>query len=183
MAGKAKGRRLVAPAGAVTRPTPDRVREATLNALNSLDAVRRARVLDLFAGTGALGIEALSRGAASAVFVENNRRALRALRANVAATGLADHATVMDVSVDVALTELLDAGANFDVAMCDPPYAFDGWHELLPRIPARLLVIESNRPVALGDRWHARRTKRYGATVVTIASSCSRSLKESGASQ
>ena len=83
MAGAAKGRRLEAPAGVVTRPTPSRVREAVFNSLYSLGAVEGARVLDLFAGTGALGIEALSRGAAEATFVEHDRAVASLLRRNL----------------------------------------------------------------------------------------------------
>src|SRR5688500_6095905 len=87
--GSAGGRRLRAPAGRSTRPTADRVREAMFNSLGSLDAVVGARVLDLFAGSGALGIEALSRGAAAATFVDSDARALAVVRANLDDTGLA----------------------------------------------------------------------------------------------
>ncbi len=95
IAGTRGGRRLVAPDGADTRPTADRVREATFNALASLDALVDAEVVDLFAGSGAMGIEALSRGAAHATFVDDDRRAIEAVEANLAATGLADRATVV----------------------------------------------------------------------------------------
>src|SRR5258705_6256920 len=88
VAGELRGRRLVAPAAATTRPTTDRVREAVFNALGSLDVVVGARVLDLFAGSGALGIEALSRGAAAATFVDTSPKAIETVQANLAATGL-----------------------------------------------------------------------------------------------
>ncbi len=90
VAGELRGRRIDAPPGNDTRPTTDKVREATFNALGSLDLVRDALVVDLYAGSGALGIEALSRGAAHCTFVERDRSALRTLRDNLAALGLDD---------------------------------------------------------------------------------------------
>ena len=87
VAGLAGGRRLQAPAGRKVRPTSERVREALFNALGSMDAIAGATVLDLFAGTGALGIEALSRGATTATFVDADPRAIAAIKANLQATG------------------------------------------------------------------------------------------------
>lgn len=182
VAGAARGRRLTAPPGAVTRPTPDRVREAVFNSLNSLGVLPGCRVLDLYAGTGAMGIEALSRGAASAVFVERDPEALAALRANLAATGLEDRAAVVAADVDDCLRApnrflAVDpggrpgpVGAGFDLAVVDPPYGFDGWAELLPRLPAAVVVIESNREVEAPEPLRVHRRRRYGSTVVTIAS-------------
>ena len=100
ISGAARGRKLVAPEGPSTRPTPDRVREATFNALGSLGAVVDATVLDLFAGSGALGIEALSRGAAHVTFVDQDRAARPAVEANLTTTGLAAQATVVASPVD-----------------------------------------------------------------------------------
>ncbi len=88
VAGTARGRRLVTPAGDEVRPTTDRVRESVFNALGSMGAVVGASVLDLFAGSGALGIEALSRGASSATFVDSSSAATRAITENLRATGL-----------------------------------------------------------------------------------------------
>ena len=172
VAGSAKGRRLEAPAGLVTRPTPNRVREAVFNSLYSLGAVEDARVLDLFAGTGALGIEALSRGAAEAVFVERDQAAAVVLRSNLEATGLAGAATVMVLDVEAALAEL--APRRFDVALVDPPYAFDAWPELLSRVPAGLVVAESDRPVDVGPRFAIHHRRRHGGTVVTFAQAADR---------
>lgn len=205
VAGTARGRRLAAPPGAVTRPTPDRVREAVFNSLNSLGVLSGCRVLDLYAGTGAMGIEALSRGAAHAVFVERHPEALAALRANLAATGLADRASVVAADVDACLKtpdRLLTAGrggpmapgdfaadpgvlsvpvgspvpgrAAFDLAVVDPPYDFDGWAELLPRLPAAVVVIESNREIEAPETLRVHRRRRYGSTVVTLASTTTR---------
>ena len=126
VSGEARGRRLVAPAGQDTRPTTDRVRESMFNALESLEAVAGATVLDLFAGSGALGIEALSRGAARCTFVEHDRAALAAVRANLEATGLAGRAEVVSGDAHRALTSFSAAGRRFDLALLDPPYARHG---------------------------------------------------------
>jgi 16S rRNA (guanine966-N2)-methyltransferase len=165
VAGSAKGRRLVAPDGRDTRPTSDRVRESIFNALYSLDAVEGATVLDLFAGSGALGIEALSRGAVHCTFVEPARGALVALRANLAATGLADQATVVPITAEAYLA---DSPEPVGLALCDPPYAFDGWPALVAALRADLVVCESDRPVDPGQAWRVIRTRRYGGTVVTF---------------
>lgn len=181
VAGAARGRRLAAPPGAVTRPTPDRVREAVFNSLNSMGVLSGCRVLDLYAGTGAMGIEALSRGAAHAVFVERDPEALAALRANLAATDLADRAAVVasDVGAYLQAPDRLVAGPGgspvsgggaFDLAVVDPPYDFDGWADLLPRLPAAVVVIESNREIEAPETLRVHRRRRYGSTVVTLAS-------------
>ena len=167
VSGTARGLRLIAPAGNSTRPTPDRVREAVFNALYSLGGVQGATVLDLFAGTGAMGIEALSRGAERAVFVESSREAVAALRENLQTTGLADRADVVTGDVERYLDS---APGRFDVVLVDPPYAFDDWPDLLGRMSADLVVVESGRTVDVPDGWETHRVKRYGGTVVTIAS-------------
>jgi 16S rRNA (guanine966-N2)-methyltransferase len=165
VAGAARGRRLVVPVGTDVRPTSDRVREAIFNALYSLDdAVDGATVLDLFAGTGALGLEALSRGAAAATFVESSRVAADALRSNIDALGFASSATVVRAD---ALRWL--AGApRFDIAFLDPPYDFDGWAALLGGLRATLAVTESNRELTPPAGWGLVRARRYGSTVVQI---------------
>jgi 16S rRNA (guanine966-N2)-methyltransferase len=121
VAGLAKGRRLTAPADA-TRPTSDRAREALFNSLAALLDLDGARVLDLFAGTGAVGLEALSRGAAEAVFVESDRAASDVLRRNVFAVGLPGGTVVRR-----PVAAFLDAPADtrFDFVFADPPYALD----------------------------------------------------------
>jgi 16S rRNA (guanine966-N2)-methyltransferase len=119
IAGRLGGRTLVAPAGAATRPTSDRVREALFSILGDLEG---AIVLDLFAGTGALGIEALSRGAERATFVENARPALRALGQNLERLGLREQTLVLHTSVERALAAMSWGAAAFDVVFLDPPY-------------------------------------------------------------
>jgi 16S rRNA (guanine966-N2)-methyltransferase len=166
VAGTARGRRLVAPAGTETRPTPDRVREATFNALGSLGAVVDATVLDLFAGSGALGIEALSRGAAHATFVDRSLAAVDAVRANLASCGLDAVATVSRADAERFLAAVPDQA--WDLALLDPPHAFDRWSELLEALPADIAVVESDRAIEPPARWRVTREKRYGSTMVTI---------------
>ena len=168
VAGVAGGLRLVPPPGRAVRPTSDRVREAVFNALASLRAIEGATVLDLFAGSGALGIEALSRGAAHATFVDHDARALAVVRANLAATGLAGGARVVRRDASRFLGE---EEAHFDVALLDPPYRFgdEAWSDVLEVLDADVAVVESDRPVELGPRWDPVRVKRYGTTVVTLA--------------
>lgn len=165
VAGDAKGRPLVAPKGRDTRPTTDRVRGAIFNALHSLGGVADMTVLDLFAGSGALGIEALSRGASHVTFIDRDRQALDAVRANVATLGFADRATIRQG--DAASISLGPA----ELALLDPPYSFDDgqWTALLTRLDAALVVIESDRVVVVPEGWLVLRKKAYGTTVVTIA--------------
>lgn len=169
ISGTARGRRLVAPEGPSTRPTPDRVREATFNALGSLGAVVDATVLDLFAGSGALGIEALSRGAAHVTFVDQDRAARAAVEANLATTGLAAKATVVAGPVDRFVRGSGDR--RWDLALIDPPYDHpdDEWIDLLDALPADLAVLESDREVEPPFGWEVLRSKRYGRTHVLIA--------------
>jgi 16S rRNA (guanine966-N2)-methyltransferase len=170
VAGTAGGRRLVAPRGRSTRPTSDRVREAVFNSLVSLGAVEDARVLDLFAGTGALGIEALSRGAARATFVERDERTVATIWANLVRTGLQDRAAVA-VSDAIGWLSRRAAEGPIDVALVDPPYTFDDWETLLDElaaVPVEVAVLESNRAIEPGANWQVVRAKSYGGTVVTI---------------
>lgn len=119
IAGRLGGRRLVAPPGTSTRPTSDRVREALFSILA---AVGGARVLDLYAGTGALGIEALSRGAAHVVFVEAAPRTTAVLKKNLEALGLESESKVLSQRVDRAIEAVVQAGP-YDLVLVDPPYA------------------------------------------------------------
>jgi 16S rRNA (guanine966-N2)-methyltransferase len=171
--GSARGRRLVAPPGDRTRPTGDRARESIFNALWSRGALDGERVVDLFAGSGALGIEALSRGAAHATFVDRDPAARRAIATNLATCGFTDRAEVVGRPVE----RLLAARAGraepdgslstpFDTAFCDPPYAFAGWEAVLAALPAPLVVAEAGEPIALPPGWRCVRESRYGAAWV-----------------
>jgi len=169
--GEYRGRRLSAPVAGHVRPTSDRVREAIFDILFSLGGVEGLQVADLFAGTGALGIEALSRGAASVTFVERDPRSIAAVRANLASAGLAGSeasgdATVVRADVDdwVAST-----ASRFDLVLCDPPYDYDGWATLVARLPADLAVLESGAGLPPVDGWEVLRSKHYGGTIVTVA--------------
>jgi 16S rRNA (guanine966-N2)-methyltransferase len=117
-----RSRALRAPRGDATRPTSDRVREALFAILASAAALDGARVLDLYAGTGALALEALSRGATGATLVESSREALAALRANVAALGVEDRVRVLAAEVSRALPRLA-TGGPFDLVLADPPWS------------------------------------------------------------
>lgn len=118
IAGEWRGRKLVAPQGQTTRPTADRTRETMFSMLNSrLGGFEGLRVADLYAGSGALGLEALSRGAAEAVFVESDRGAIKAIEANVASLG------AKGASVRAMSASALPASPGFDLIFADPPYA------------------------------------------------------------
>jgi 16S rRNA (guanine966-N2)-methyltransferase len=164
VAGTARGRLLRAPPGTDTRPTSDRVREAIFNALHSLGAVVDARVADLFAGSGALGIEALSRGASSCTFVEHDRAACEVIEANLAHCNLAG-GTVARADV-VRWLEV--TRGPFDLVLADPPYAFEDWPTLLGALDTGFAVVESNRPIEAPSGWVVTRSKHYGGTVVTF---------------
>ena len=166
VAGVAGGRKLQAPAGQDIRPTSDRVREAIFSSLESMNAVHGASVLDLFCGSGALGIEALSRGAASATFVDNDPGAIAAVRANLAAIDLDGGEVVRADAV-----RWLEGGAAFDLALVDPPYSFNGWDDLFSRLCAKLVVAESDRDLDVPSGWSIVRRKRYGGTVVHLVAS------------
>ena len=144
VAGEFKGRRLVAPRGRRTRPTADRVREALFSMLGDVSG---ARVLDLYAGSGALGIEALSRGADSAVFVERDRAALAALARNLEATGAPGEVRRQDVARFLARQE-----GTFDLVFCDPPY--DGAPAIAATLAAALpeILDEDARIVTESDK-------------------------------
>jgi 16S rRNA (guanine966-N2)-methyltransferase len=166
IAGSHRGQRIAAPKGRDTRPTSDRVRE---NAFNLIGPVDDADVLDLFAGSGALGLEALSRGAASATFVESDRDACRTINANLDKLKL--HGTVLCQDV---LRALAGERRRFDLVLCDPPYDFDR-SRLAPHL-ARLvaddgvLVYESSGregpPEVPG--LEERTSRKYGSARLTL---------------
>jgi 16S rRNA (guanine966-N2)-methyltransferase len=163
VSGEFGGRRLVVPDGLATRPTTDKVRQAVFNSLDSAGLIDGAAVADLFAGSGALGIEALSRGAASCVFVERDRAALQALRTNIAALGLAQRTTVVTSDVPAWVPAL----RGIDLAMIDPPYEFDGWERLLTLLQVPYVVAESGQEIEPATGWQTVKSRRYGRTWVT----------------
>jgi 16S rRNA (guanine(966)-N(2))-methyltransferase RsmD len=166
VAGTARGRTIVVPPGLDVRPTTDRVREAIFNSLHSHGLVEGASFADLFAGSGALGIEALSRGAAHCTFADTAPRALAALRQNLAVLGLNHQAMVKAAPAESVAPTL----GPIDVALCDPPYAYAGWGALLATLAgvSRAIVVESDRPVEFPEGFEMLKQKRYSGTVVSI---------------
>ena len=169
VAGTLRGRPIVAPEGDATRPTTDRAREATFNSLMSLGAVEDAKVIDLFAGSGAMGIEALSRGAASCAFLERGRKALDSIRHNIKTLHLADNTTILSGDVMTNVVAL----RNVDLVLADPPYDFDRWADLLTVLnlvmaPGGVVVTESAREIQPPEGWEAIRSKRYGRAWVAF---------------
>lgn len=164
VAGEFGGRKLAVPRDGRVRPTADRVREAWMSILGV--SLRGARVLDLFAGSGALGLEALSRGAVTAEFVEIGAASLQALSANVEALSVASRCTVHKADA-LRFAGGLGPGA-FDLVLADPPYDHDAAADLVAlfrRTPfARILSVEHRATLALpGDE-----TRRYGDTALTF---------------
>lgn len=135
--------------------------------LASMDAVEGADVIDLFAGSGALGIEALSRGAARAVLVDTSPAAVAAMRANLGVLG--DRAGRAEV-VRSDVLRYLDRASKVDLVFADPPYDFSGWPVLLERLEglAGLVVAETGARWEPGPRWETVKVKTYGGTVVTV---------------
>ena len=171
VAGTHGGRRLVTPAGDATRPTTDRVREAVFNALVSGGWVDGDAVADLFAGSGALGIEALSRGATTCWFVDDGAAARSSIATNLDALDLGDRSEIIAAALPDAVAGLPD---GLGVVFADPPYAFDRWPELLEPLVGHLaadgvLVVESDRAIALPEPWEKMRERSYGGTVITFA--------------
>jgi 16S rRNA (guanine966-N2)-methyltransferase len=167
IAGEHRGARIFAPKGLDTRPTSDRVREAAFNLIGPVDG---AVVLDLFAGSGAMGLEALSRGAASAVFVENDRDACRTIQRNVEKLRV----TGANLVQRDALQALATDRRTYDLILCDPPYGYADHDRLGPYLaralaPDGLLVFESgtrNEPAVVGLRVRTSRT--YGSARLTL---------------
>jgi 16S rRNA (guanine966-N2)-methyltransferase len=164
--GRSRGRRLGAKLPPAVRPTSDRVRESIFDILGSQGGVDGLTVVDLFCGSGALGLEALSRGAAAATFVDQDPGALEAVRTNLASVGLGDEpATVVRAS----LPGWLAGAPTFDLALCDPPYTFEEWPQLLSLLSAERAVLESSVEIVLPEGWVVTRERRYGGTLVTVA--------------
>ncbi|HEV8142489.1 MAG TPA: 16S rRNA (guanine(966)-N(2))-methyltransferase RsmD [Methylomirabilota bacterium] len=176
LAGALKGRRLETPSGTTTRPTADQVRIALMDTLKP--RLPGARVLDLFAGAGGVGLEALSRGAAHATFVERDTRAVAALRANVETLGVAAQARVERADARAALERLAREEARFDIVFLDPPYEDDAVTPTLERLGALPLLAEDGvviaqhltkrAPPAENGRLTAFRTRRFGETTLTF---------------
>ena len=168
IAGTHRGARSAAPKGLATRPTGDRVREAAFNLIGPVDG---ARVLDLFAGSGAMGIEALSRGAASVTFVESDRAACRTISENLDRLGL----TGARVACGDAIWELRRDSRTYDLVLVDPPY--EAWADLEPKLaehlprllaPDGLLVVETGSRTEPDLPLPLRTSRRYGSARLSL---------------
>jgi 16S rRNA (guanine966-N2)-methyltransferase len=183
IAGEHRGRKIAAPPGRTTRPTPERVREALFSALESRlggpGSLQGIQVLDLFAGTGALGIEALSRGAVFAAFVEKDPAALRRLRSNLEELNLLERARILPGEVRGALQALSRSSQRFDAVFLDPPYgdadALAALRDLaqsgLVR-PGGVAIFEHaarSQPLIPAE-WVRERTRTYGTVAITVLS-------------
>jgi 16S rRNA (guanine966-N2)-methyltransferase len=173
VAGSRRGHRIAAPKGVVTRPTSDRVREAAFSIIGPVDG---AAVLDLFAGSGAMGIEALSRGAASCVFVERDREAARVIQANLEKLRLTG-ATVVARDAASALRDERDRGRRFDLVLVDPPY--EEWDAHVTTLATlltdvlsddALVVVETSDRVEPDLPLDLVTTRRYGSARITVFS-------------
>lgn len=174
IAGEAKGRRLKAPPGATFRPSAERVRGALFSMLEAMD-VEMGRVLDLYAGTGAIGIEALSRGAGWADFVERDRSMARAISENLANTRLEEFGQVHVLDVRKALDRL---SGPYDVIFMDPPYADESVDQVIDLIAERglcgedgLVIVEHARRRPLEGKYGKlvlQKEKSYGDTMLSI---------------
>jgi 16S rRNA (guanine966-N2)-methyltransferase len=182
IAGQARGRRLQVPSGRTTRPTGDRVREAMFAAAGSiLGSFDGTRVLDLYAGSGAAGLEALSRGAAHALLVEANPRSAQVIRANIAAVGLDDAQLVQDRVERVLSRGLAPGQEPYDVVFADPPYALAG-AELTSVLaaagtrgwlaPGALVIVERasrSEPLRWPDGFSPHQSRKYGEATLWYA--------------
>jgi 16S rRNA (guanine966-N2)-methyltransferase len=174
IAGEKGGRRLVPPPGRATRPTADRVREAAFSILQSQLELEGTYVWDLFAGSGAMGIEALSRGAAHSTFVDAARPAVSAVKANLARLGYgAEQAEVLCADA-LKWAHGLDGPPPLrrpDLVLADPPYAWQAWPALLEGLEAwaPLVLMESSEAPELPPPWEAVKVKRYGTSLITLA--------------
>lgn len=167
VAGRFKGRTLHAPKGSATRPTSDKVREALFSVLGDVEGLA---VLDLFAGSGALGIEALSRGAVSATFVDNDPKAIAAIRRNLDAAGIEAQVQRRD-----ALAFLRSASGEYALVLIDPPYSSaprlgERLSELLPAVLSKdaLIVTESDKHAPLALNLPLEFERDYGDTRIRI---------------
>ncbi len=171
VAGRFKGRRLRAPSGTTVRPTSDRVREALFSIIG--DRVVDTDVLDLFAGSGALGIEALSRGAASATFVDSSAKALTVVKSNLEALGV--DAQLRRMRAQTFLSAAAKAGQHYDLIFLDPPYkqseqiARELSNDLVAVLaPGAIVVTESDRRQPLELELSLIQERRYGDTTIRI---------------
>jgi len=176
ISGTSKGRKLATPRSQSLRPTSDRVKESIFNILRV--EMEGKVVLDLFAGTGNLGIEALSRGAKKAIFVEKGRQAIRLIQRNLTPLGLEERSEIVPKDANQAIGILKQRGESFDLILMDPPYEKGLIQKTLIKLSSHpiyhkdsILVIEHNRREPLPDtaaRWNLIRQRRIGDTIISF---------------
>ena len=164
VSGIAKGRRISPPQIAEVRPTKDRGREAVLNSLSSFDLIADRHFFDLFAGSGALGLEAISRGAKFATFVDRRKICIEVIQENIEALGFVD---VTDVK-HCDYLQVVPTTTKNDIVLLDPPYNFADWDYLLSHLLAEAVVIEAESEITLPESWRSIKVKKYGSTFVNI---------------
>lgn len=176
VAGVSKGRRLVSPKDNRIRPTSDRVKEAVFNIIGF--NVANSHVLDLFAGTGSLGLEALSRGAEFATFVDNNAKSIEILKQNIRLLGFEERSEVFMINASDAVTEFGRSNRTFDIIFIDPPY-MENLYEITLSSIARygiikkrgLVIVEHLSAFCFSEMSHGLtliKNKRYGSTSISI---------------
>lgn len=180
ISGTSKGRKLLTPKSLSLRPTSDRVKESIFNILKR--ELKGKRVLDLFAGTGNLGMEALSRGAKKTIFVERGRQALRLIQKNLIQLGLQESSEILPKEVQRAIGILHQRGESFDLIFMDPPYGKGLIQTTLTKLNSHpivhkdsILVIEHTRREPLPDPltgWNLLRQQRVGDTLLSFLSPC-----------
>lgn len=141
ISGKNRGTKLEAPEGMHTRPTTDRIKETLFNII-AFD-IPGCKFLDLFSGSGAIGIEALSRGAVKSVFIDNNSNAINCINKNLQKTGLQNLATVYNIDICSGLQKLANQSEKFDIIFMDPPYNLEGLNEIFDLIASKELLSEN----------------------------------------
>lgn len=183
--GSARGRSIIAPAGSKTRPTQEYVRESLFNIIRW--DLQDAHVLDLFAGTGALALEAVSRGASDAVLIDMDRDACQAIRKNMETSRLGAQCRLIARDYELALAQLSREGMRFDVVFIDPPYRMENTGEMCAALydmgllsPDFLIVVEHRRgmPPLLDLRFEAYDLRKYGDTEITLVRRGKRGAEE-----
>lgn len=174
--GIAKGMKLTAPHGLSVRPTTDRVKESIFNILSS--KIVDSQVLDLFSGTGNLGLEAVSRGAAQAVLVDKSPTSIAAIKKNARNTKLIENTEIIKLDVLTAINQLTAVNRQFDLIFCDPPYNQGFVQAVLQKVNEKAQLLSDNgvlimehsghEEVSVGDSLIILRTQRYGETMVTF---------------